>query len=90
VIENEANYKFGGYTIISRNPSDGIWHGNDDTAFIFSLNSRTKHRITRNKDKVISKDKTTYLICFGYGGGNGDICIRENANNRNDNYILGN
>jgi hypothetical protein len=48
VIENEANYKFGGYTIISRNPSDGNWYGNDDSAFIFSLNNKTKHRVTRD------------------------------------------
>jgi hypothetical protein len=41
--------------MISRNPCVRQWFGNDDSAFMFSLNNKTKHNVTQNKDKVICK-----------------------------------
>jgi hypothetical protein len=71
--------------MISWNPIDNKWHGYDDSAFIFSLNNKTKHRVNKNTQEIILKNKE-FLVNLGYE----DICIRVDAHNRNDNLVFNN
>lgn len=53
LIESTKGYIFGGYITISwESPTSGTYKGNDDNAFIFSVNNKLKYPI-QDKSKVI-------------------------------------
>ena len=70
LIESTNGYIFGGYISISwEGPSSWIHKGNDNSAFLFSINNKLKFPI-QNKEKVIYNHKD-----FGPDFGNNDIYL---------------
>ena len=74
LIESTNGYIFGGYISISwEAPSSWTYKGNDDNAFIFSINNELKFPI-QDKSKVIYNDGK-----YGPDFGNNDIyLVKEN------------
>ena len=77
LIESTNGYIFGGYITISwESPSDWTYKGNDDNAFIFSVNNNLKFSI-QNKKYVIYLHKD----CVDFG--NNDIYVASDFLNEN-------
>ena len=79
LIESTNGYIFGGYiTITWEGPSSSwIFKGNDEHAFVFSVNNKCKYPI-QDKSKVIYNYKT-----YGPDFGNNDIQISDHFCNNN-------
>jgi hypothetical protein len=70
------NRVFGGYSFLSW-PSLEVEMREDNKAFIFSLNHKTKHIPFQNKEKCMWTHSTRYLL---FGGPYSDICIANDCN----------
>ncbi len=81
LIESTNGYIFGGYISISwEGPSGWTYKGNDDNAFIFSINNKLKYPI-QDKSKVIYNESK-----HGPDFGNNDIyLVNENFLAKSDN-----
>lgn len=79
LIKTTNNYIFGGYISISwEGPSNWTYKGNDDSAFIFSVNNKLKFPI-QNKEKVIYNQKD-----YGPDFGDNDIYLNNKDFLNND------
>ena len=68
IIKTESNYIFGGFTFGKWEliQNDEIKYGEDNKAFLFSLNNKEKIKIKNSKRAIVNDSK--YGPIFGHGG----------------------
>ena len=74
IIKTESNYIFGGFTFGKWEliQNDEIKYGEDNKAFLFSLNNKEKIKIKNSKRAIVNDSK--YGPIFGHGGAY-EICL---------------
>lgn len=78
ILKSDCGNKLGGFASVSW-PASGNTSVEDENAFVFSFDNKTKHIPYKNKQFCLRKDPR-YLFLFG-----GDIAIVENCDKSNNN-----
>jgi hypothetical protein len=81
VIQSNHGKVFGGRTSKMWNHCDRGWMKEDGSAFIFSLDNKTKFNVKPGMKYNAIGCKSSYGPCFG-----ADIVIRDNCNTATDNF----